>query len=86
MDKDDHLLRRRDTMKESALQIASYSTRPDRKVGVELSRGGEGAGGGGAAARGGEGGHCRLLLCNRVSGDRNVCEQFVKQGGGGGEC
>lgn len=31
-DKDDHLLRRRDTMKESALQIASYATRPDRKV------------------------------------------------------
>lgn len=32
MDKDDHLLRRRDTMKESALQIASYATKPDRKV------------------------------------------------------
>jgi hypothetical protein len=32
MDKDDHLLRRRDAMKESALQIASYATKPDRKV------------------------------------------------------
>eukprot|EP00878_Enallax_costatus_P005388 GHUV01005657.1.p1 GENE.GHUV01005657.1~~GHUV01005657.1.p1 ORF type:complete len:450 (+),score=58.99 GHUV01005657.1:486-1835(+) len=32
MDKDDALLRRRDTMRESALQIASYATRPDRKV------------------------------------------------------
>jgi len=31
-DKEDNLLRRRDTMKESALQIASYATRPDRKV------------------------------------------------------
>jgi hypothetical protein len=33
-DKDDHLLRRRDTMKDSALQIASYATKPDRKVGA----------------------------------------------------
>uniref|UniRef100_A0A383VRT2 Aquaporin n=1 Tax=Tetradesmus obliquus TaxID=3088 RepID=A0A383VRT2_TETOB len=32
LDKDDNLLRRRDVMKESALQIASYATRPDRKV------------------------------------------------------
>jgi hypothetical protein len=31
-DKDDNLLRRRDVYKESALQIASYATRPDRKV------------------------------------------------------
>ncbi|KAF6255239.1 aquaporin-like protein [Scenedesmus sp. NREL 46B-D3] len=31
-DKDDQLLRRRDVYKESALQIASYATRPDRKV------------------------------------------------------
>jgi hypothetical protein len=36
MDKDDHLLRRRDAMKDSALQIASYATKPDRKVGVPL--------------------------------------------------
>jgi hypothetical protein len=32
LDKDDALLRRRDVLKESALQIASYATRPDRKV------------------------------------------------------
>lgn len=36
-DKDDALLRRRDTMKESALQIASYATRPDRKVYVSYT-------------------------------------------------
>eukprot|EP00882_Tetradesmus_deserticola_P024665 GHRQ01026971.1.p1 GENE.GHRQ01026971.1~~GHRQ01026971.1.p1 ORF type:complete len:222 (+),score=87.52 GHRQ01026971.1:79-744(+) len=31
-DSDEQLLRRRDAIKESALQIASYATRPDRKV------------------------------------------------------
>eukprot|EP00775_Hariotina_reticulata_P013572 gene13572-13697_t len=32
LDRDDALLRRRDSYKESALQFASYATRPDRKV------------------------------------------------------
>jgi hypothetical protein len=37
LDKDDALLRRRDVLKESALQIASYATRPDRKVWYALA-------------------------------------------------
>lgn len=35
-DRGEALLRRRDNMKESALQIASYATKPDRKVGMRM--------------------------------------------------
>jgi hypothetical protein len=37
-DKDDDLLRRRDHMKDSALQIASYATKPDRAVRLHAAR------------------------------------------------
>lgn len=51
LDRTDNMLRRRDTLEESALQIASYNTRVERQVGDQ-----EGAMGGsmnGGACRGG---------------------------------